>query len=63
MNVSPYDMIGVGPDGQPLPDVGVLSKVVNPYDPTGELGIATYPAASSLVPGTTSTDSPEGLSD
>ncbi len=54
--VSPYDIIGVGPDGKPLPDNGVSSKVVNPYDPTGELGITTNPgnpAATPLVPGKT----------
>lgn len=55
-NVSPYDMIGVGPDGKPLPDNGVPSTIVNPYDPTGELGLDTYPgnpAAAPLVPGKT----------
>ncbi|MGF7122732.1 hypothetical protein [Rhodococcus sp. BE178] len=49
-NVSPYAMIGIGPDGEPLPEP---PKMVNPYDPTGELGIATYPgnpAAAPLVP-------------
>jgi hypothetical protein len=43
-NVGPYDMVGVGPDGKPLPGDSVPSQVVNPYDPTGELGITNYPA-------------------
>ncbi|MEU4809433.1 hypothetical protein AB0H20_09540 [Nocardia fluminea] len=42
-NVSPHDMVGVGPDGKPLSGNSAPSQVVNPYDPTGELGITTYP--------------------
>ncbi|QCQ89978.1 hypothetical protein [Rhodococcus sp. SGAir0479] len=48
-NVSPFDMIGVGPDGEPLPEPQP-PMAVNPYDPTGELGITTYPSNPAAAP-------------
>ncbi|MFC3961723.1 hypothetical protein [Nocardia jiangsuensis] len=57
----PYQVIGVGPDGKPLPTDTPAQGAANPFDPTGVLGIPADPRPSG-TPGTSNTTTPRAES-